>query len=228
MKSSLKQQAYTTLKNKLIRCEYKPGSIMNEADLCNDLNISRTPIREAVIQLEMENWLRVIPKKGIEVPPITIDDVMQIFDTRKVIEPLALRMGAAFHQPEMLRHLEEQFSMPEGATMESYQLDTAMHLYLIDCCGNSFIIEMMHKVFERNTRIIISSPGNESHIHESRNEHIQILNLALDKKIEEACEAMATHIDHCRSAALDSVYAALRADSADANYRNYIASYFTN
>ena len=228
MKSSLKQQAYATLKNKLIRCEYTPGSIMNEAELCADLQMSRTPIREAVIQLEMENWLKVIPKKGIQIPPITIDEVMQIFDTRKVIEPLAFKMGSSFLQSEMLRHLQEQFSMPEGATMESYQLDTAMHLYLIERCGNSFIIEMMHKVFERNTRIIISSPGNASHIHDSRNEHLEILRLALEGKIEEASEALTTHIDHCRSAALDSVYATLRADSVDANYKNYIASYFSN
>ena len=227
MKSSLKQQAYTSLKNKLIRCEYTPGSIMNEADLCNDLKISRTPIREAVIQLEMENWLKVIPKKGIQVPPITIDQVMQIFDTRKAIEPLTLKMGFKYIQDDMLLQLKEQFSMPEGAKMESYQLDTAMHLYFIERCGNPFIIEMMHKVFERNTRIIISSPSNESHIHESRSEHLKILQLALEKKADEAAQALPIHIDHCRSAALDSVYASLRADSVDTNYRSYIASYFS-
>lgn len=78
-----------------------------------------------------------------------------------------------------------------------------MHLFIIEHCGNKYIIDMMQRVFEENTRIIISSKQNQAHIHDAKHEHMEILNLLINDKYAEAEAAMRTHIEECRRAALD-------------------------
>jgi len=93
MNSNLKNKAYDILKRRLIYCEYEPGSILKESELAVELGISRTPIREAISLLENEGYLIVAPKKGIFITDITLNDVIQIFQVRMVIEPVALKMA---------------------------------------------------------------------------------------------------------------------------------------
>ena len=67
---------------------------MNEAQLAADLGASRTPVREAISRLEMEGFVKIMPKKGIYVTDISLNDVLQIFQTRIEIEPIAVRLAA--------------------------------------------------------------------------------------------------------------------------------------
>mgnify|MGYP002423920665 FL=1 len=92
-RKNLKIQAYSILKKKIINCEYRPGSMLNEAQLAEELGFSRTPIREAISILEMEGFIRVVPKKGILVTDILLSDIVQIFQARMEIEPIALKLA---------------------------------------------------------------------------------------------------------------------------------------
>src|SRR5699024_10105098 len=85
----------------------------------------------------------------------------------------------------------------------SFRLDTAMHLFIIEHCGNRYIIDMMRRVFEDNTRIIISSKQNQIQIHDAKQEHLDILDLLYRDQYEEAAARMRSHIESCRKAALD-------------------------
>ena len=71
-KQNLKLQAYRILKEKIVNCIYPPGSMLNEAQLATELGFSRTPTREAISILEMEGFLRIVPKKGILVSDILL------------------------------------------------------------------------------------------------------------------------------------------------------------
>ena len=205
-RAGLKAKAYDTIKKRLITCEYPPDTLLNEVQLSNSLGISRTPFREAVIQLEQEGFLRIMPKKGIYVTAITANDILQIFQTRREIEPVTLLMARPNFQDEILLDFKRMFEGEEGSVIDSYHLDTAMHLYFIENCGNRYIIDMMHKVFDANTRIIVASKQNQLHIQESRLEHIEILDSLLAGQNEKAAEQLSEHIIHCRKAALDNFY----------------------
>ena len=87
-----------------------------------------------------------------------------------------------------------------------FQVDTAMHLFIIEHCGNRFIIDMMRKVFDVNTRIIISTKQNETKIHDACREHLEVLDLLLKRDFEKAQSAMYRHIESCKNAALDFFY----------------------
>ena len=70
---SLKQQAYEGIKNAIVLHEILPGSALFERDLSENLKISRTPVREAILLLEMEGWVKSIPRKGTFVSKITAE-----------------------------------------------------------------------------------------------------------------------------------------------------------
>ena len=86
-KENLKEKAYAIIKNKIICCEYRPGQFLNEQELRESVGASRTPIREALNKLEQEGLLEILPKRGVLVRDITLQEVNAIFEIRCMIEP---------------------------------------------------------------------------------------------------------------------------------------------
>lgn len=202
----LKNHAYQILKERLINCIYEPGTILNEAQLAADLGLSRTPIREAINRLESDGFVKVLPKKGVYVSDIQLSDVLQIFQTRIEIEPVALRMAAPHLPVEELYHFQKTFTGEITDIHNGFRLDTAMHLFIIEHCGNRYIIDMMHRLFDDNTKVVIASKQNQVQIHDARQEHLNIINTLLEKDYVKAESLMRTHIETCRRAALDYFY----------------------
>lgn len=202
----LKNHAYQILKERLVNCIYEPGSILNEAQLASELELSRTPIREAISRLETDGFIKVMPKKGIYVSDIQLSDVLQIFQTRFEIEPVALRMAAPHLPMDQLIAFRNKFREDLTDIPNGFRLDTAMHLFIIEHCGNRYIIDMMHKVFDDNTRVVIASKQNQVKIHDARMEHLDIIETLMDKEYDKAAQLMSSHIESCRRAALDYFY----------------------
>lgn len=205
-KLNLKKQAYNILKHKLVYCEIPPGAMLNEAQLASELGFSRTPIREAISVLETEGYVRVVPKKGVLVTDILLSDVLQIFQVRMEIEPLAIKLASNSLPTDELLKWRQKFIENPVDIENGFILDTNMHMFIIERCNNTYIIEMMKKVFDKNTRIIISSNQNHSHIKEAHSEHIEILNSLISQDYDKAAVQMRTHVSHCCKAALDFFY----------------------
>ena len=220
----LKNHTYCILKERLVNCIYPPGTLLNEAQLAADLGASRTPVREAISRLEMEGFVKIMPKKGIYVTDIALNDVLQIFQTRIEIEPIAVRLAAPHLPREELLAFCGKFKGEAPDIQNGFRLDTAMHLFIIEHCGNRYIIDMMHRIFDENTRVIISSKQNQVQIHDARLEHLDILNSLLDKDTEHALALMRRHIENCRKAALD-YFCSIQTymDSPSLTYKNQLA-----
>ena len=202
----LKNLAYNILREKLINCEYLPGTILNESQLAQELGFSRTPIREALNRIEHEGFIRILPKKGIYVTDILLNDVLQIFQARLELEPIALRMSGQILPEKDLLYFQERYLEDDPDIRTGFRMDTAMHLFIIEHCGNRFIIDTMRKVFDENTRVIISSKQNQYKIHDARMEHLEVINLLIARDIDKAQHAMFEHIESCKKAALDYFY----------------------
>ena len=220
----LKNHTYCILKERLVNCIYPPGTLLNEAQLAADLGASRTPVREAISRLEMEGFVKIMPKKGIYVTDISLNDVLQNFQTRIEIEPIAVRLAAPHLPREELLAFCGKFKGEAPDIQNGFRLDTAMHLFIIEHCGNRYIIDMMHRIFDENTRVIISSKQNQVQIHDARLEHLDILNSLLDKDTERAIALMQSHIENCRKAALD-YFCSIQTymDSPSLTYKNQLA-----
>ena len=102
VKTNLKTLAYNTIKQKIVTCEYAPGTFLNEEILTDELKISRTPIRDALSRLEQEGLIEIKPKKGITVTALSIKDVNMIFEIRKLYEPYILKNYGSFLDEDKL------------------------------------------------------------------------------------------------------------------------------
>ena len=89
-KMNLKTQAYNTIRQKIVTCEYAPGTFLNEELLTTELGLSRTPVRDALSRLEQEGLIEIKPKKGIIVMPLSINTINMIFEVRQLYEPYIL------------------------------------------------------------------------------------------------------------------------------------------
>lgn len=201
--ADLKNQVYRELKDRLITCKYMPGTVINESQLAAELSLSRTPIREALYRLEQDGLVQIMPKKGILVTDITIQDVLFVFQARVEVEPLALQMSAPFLARQDLEDLLEIFREDEPDLEKAFWQDMEMHAYLVDHCGNPFIIDMMQKVFARSCRISIASNQTSQKIGNARMEHAEILRLLLAGSYGDAAAKMRQHLENCKNYSLN-------------------------
>ncbi len=102
MSETAAEKAYQEIKNKIIRTELNPGSVINEGQLMEELGYGRTPIREALKQLQTEDLVTVKPRRGIFVSELAITDLTQIFEVRIELESLAAKLATQRIIPELV------------------------------------------------------------------------------------------------------------------------------
>ena len=90
---SLKDKAYEVIRERIITCVYQPGDVVDEKALCEELNMSRTPVREALNVLAEEEFLDIMPRRAIIVSQISMKDINNIYDLRELLEPDSTRIA---------------------------------------------------------------------------------------------------------------------------------------
>ena len=91
---SLRDQAYIEIKRRINRLEYRPGVYLNEAQITRQLKIGRTPVHQALDRLMLEGLVQVIPRKGVVVQSISLDEVLSILEVRLVNEIYCVELAA--------------------------------------------------------------------------------------------------------------------------------------
>jgi DNA-binding GntR family transcriptional regulator len=115
--NSKKEFAYQKIKEKILNNILKPGTILNERELCDDLNISRTPIREALLKLANDGLIEILPNRGAFVSNITYEMITESYSIREVLEGLAARLFCICATDEEINDLQEKLFLLE----ESYR-----------------------------------------------------------------------------------------------------------
>ena len=146
---SLRDKAYETIKQKIIRGLFNPGKQLPEKDLVNILNISPILVREALSKLERDGFVKIIPDKGAVVSRITRQVVIDTFEIRENLEVLALQKSICKIDEKdidsLLQEFEE-FNNHHSAinnTIHYITLDTRLHNLIIEKCGNKQLINYL-------------------------------------------------------------------------------------
>ncbi|MCP4405024.1 MAG: GntR family transcriptional regulator [bacterium] len=197
---SLKQVAYEQLGEWLIDGTLQPGEALIETELAERLEISRTPIREALQQLAQEGLVEMIPRRGAFVRRITLQDIEELFVIREAIEGIAARLAATKVDTETLEEFEERFNaadkVPDEKTRhEMYEMaGDDFHDYILQVCGNSRIkeiIETYKVLLQKERKIAAFIPGR---IEASAQEHRAVLEVMKQRDTESAERMMRRHI----------------------------------
>lgn len=218
-KTNLKTVAYNTIKEKIVTCEYAPGTFLNEELLTEELKISRTPIRDALGRLEQEGLIEIKAKKGITVTPLSIKDINMIFEIRKLYEPYILKTYGS-HLPE--EKLNEYFRIFKNKNTNSecfqdnnyfYDLDASFHQMIVDTCPNTYLLHSYALTRTQSERFRFMT-GNVSNnrLEDTFNEHINIIIPCLQKDWDTAAEKLLLHLEESKKATFQLVF-----DSSDTN-----------
>lgn len=197
----LADNAYEIIRERILRCEYAPGSQINEEQLVADLGISRTPIHSALVRMEQEHLLKIVSKKGIYITDISYEQIHDVYEYRSLMEPYALRSYGNRFSKQTLQDFARQFRMPQNDVWTFFQQDNLFHMQIIDLCGNHLISAYYQSIQSLNMRISPYSSRLENRISVSNEEHPSIINALLKDNYTLAAELITEHLNTAKQAA---------------------------
>lgn len=157
--TSLSHQAYEDIKQKIVTLELPPGTVIDEGKLQAELQLGRTPIREALQRLAKEKLVVIVPRRGMFVSEIGITDLQRLFEVRLVLEGLAIQLaaqrGTAVHWDQMQNVLNEVINQDPTTINPEHlpQVDERCHQIIFQAADNAFLKDTLATLYTLNLRL---------------------------------------------------------------------------
>lgn len=155
----LKQsEIFDELKGRIVRLEYEPGTILNEVEIAEEFEVSRTPIRHAFQKLEMCKLINIVPRYGAQVPQIDFIMMKSLFEITTVLDPFATRLAVDAMDDKTIDKLEEivcRMKTYDMATQykEAIVDDELFHQTVLSNCGNPWLKQIVTELHFHSERL---------------------------------------------------------------------------
>lgn len=204
---SQNELAYAHLKDCLTTLVYTPGNYLNTASLMHELSFGRTPINHALHRLANEGLVHIIPRKGVMVAPLSIDNALELIDVRLANESLSARLAAAritTDELEQIATLAEEFDAAVAARNMQLimKLDRLFHEHIALAARNQLLTEILKVLHARSQRFWAISLATEGHLAEVQVEHRRIIAALANADADAAAAAVEAHVLSFRRALL--------------------------
>lgn len=188
---NISESVVVTLRRMIVDGTLPAGDRVNEVHLSRSLGISRTPLREALGYLVAEKALKVVPRHGYYVCPLTFDEFKDIYSIRPILDPEALRL-AGIPSPERLDRLEElNRRIGESNDLEeTINLDDKWHLELLAGCPNRELVALIEQNIARTRRYEMALMREQNNVSNATDEHTAIIAALRAGVLDEACYAL--------------------------------------
>jgi len=198
---TLADQAYVLVKKKIFDFELMPGDRFSETELAQQVEVSRTPLRQALQRLEREGFLRVLPKIGWQVAPLDFDVFDELYDLRVLIECHAARELSTAEQRPALRELGDIWLAPvaerrTGALVG--ELDERFHAMLVASAGNREMSRVHQQITERIRIIRQLDFTKPARVDATYEEHARIVRAITRRRADEAVRLLRAHIEQSK------------------------------
>ncbi|MBO6014616.1 MAG: GntR family transcriptional regulator [Oscillospiraceae bacterium] len=199
---SLADQVFDQLETDILAGKYPRGTLLTEIGLCEELGVSRTPVREALRRLEQEHIIES-RGKGMEVLGITDNDAAVMFDVRRQIEGMAAAASARNITEEQIARLRENLELQEfyrnrKDTEKIKSLDSEFHKIIYESAGSVVYYDTLHPLHNKLQKVRKTSLENEARAEQSIQEHQAILRAIAAHDAKKAEEAMARHVSNAQ------------------------------
>ncbi len=196
---SLGGKVFQQLKNSILAGEIENGAELREIALAKKLGVSRTPVREALRQLEQEGLVDIYPNRGAYVKGITYKDVEDIFRIRARLEGLCAEMAVSSITQEQLDKLDEIILLSrfyeEKKDMEHLlKMDSQFHEVLFESCGSKMLEHQLKDYHQYVQKARLRSLKRQERAKKSTHEHEAILMAIKEKDAKKADELATRHI----------------------------------
>jgi DNA-binding GntR family transcriptional regulator len=163
LKMTAKDRAYAFTKERVLDATYAGGELITEGEVADALGMSRTPVREAFLRLEGEGLLRLYPKRGALVVPVSVGEVEAVMETRMLVERFALgKVLAAGPSDILARAMDDAIAQQEerlaaGDADGFVAADREFHTKFVTAAGNPIVTGLYDSLRDRQQRMIITS-----------------------------------------------------------------------
>ncbi|MEL7570235.1 MAG: GntR family transcriptional regulator [Eubacteriaceae bacterium] len=208
----IKNIVFDLLSEEIIALRLKPGENINISKIADELNISITPVREAIIKLIDYGFInRYSHKKGYFVAPFDIDDIIKVFYARKTVESKAAYLCAQFKKCPNIERLtllanQHKKSFYDNTVVSN---DFDFHKLLVSSCGNEYLLDFYNSIEKKALRYLKSNLANLAGDYTTRpdtdsfsTQHTSIVNAIKLNLPELAEKETANHIETCLKNAL--------------------------
>ena len=177
---TMKHQIYQIIKKEICNGNYAAGQWLQEKELAEQLNVSRSPVREALKQLVDEGLAIEYPNKGVFVKEFTVKDIEEIYDVRILLESYAIKNSVKTLTSKNIQELMETLQLLvkyyEKNDLTHYiEVDTQLHQYIINLGGNSLIVDTYRRIYSQSQQFRIYSLTTQRRFDDSVTEHRSIV-----------------------------------------------------
>jgi DNA-binding GntR family transcriptional regulator len=192
-------RVYAHVKQAVLDRSYEGGTLLTEGGLAEAVGVSRTPVREGLLRLEAEGLIKLYPKKGALVLPVSAQEIADVVETRLLVEEHAVRKVVPASR-QLLRRLEELLDAHEehretGDLARAAATDRCFHAEIVRAAGNAILAQLYDQLRDRQLRMGVQVMRAEPHrIAKSIEEHAEILAALRSGDGEAAAAVVRRHV----------------------------------
>lgn len=204
------------LRELIISGQIAHGRRINEVHLARQLAVSRTPLREALTRLAGEGFIRVEARRGFFVPPLSADEVRDLYPLRAVLDPSALELAGLPSAETLakLQKLNRELAAVRNNPARLINLDKTWHRMLIADCPNRALLEIIDRLIQRTSRYEYAYLSKQSGQKTAVAEHEAVLEALRQRKLKLAVKALKQNL----SSAAEPLIAWLQERDRDADW----------
>ena len=198
-KYSLRGRVFHKIREDILSGKYKEHEELREVAIGEEMGVSRTPVREAFRQLELEGLIQIIPNKGAYVTGITVEDVKDIYMIRSLLEGLCARWATEHITEEQLEEMEEniylaEFHAAKGHLEQIAELDNRFHDIMYEACNSKMLEHLLKDFHQYVLRVRKKTLANANRGEASNHEHRLIMEAIKAKDAAKAEELANRHM----------------------------------
>ena len=200
---SSRQKVYRYVKDAIISLALRPGDMLFERDIAQALGVSRTPVREALQELQDEGWLTVMPRKGSIVRPLNRIEIEEVLQMRSIVGAAGIQLSAGRVGAGDLAYLKTLIAQQEDAARhDDYPkfvgADMALHVAMVRLAGNRRLTAVAEDLLDNFQRVSIEAVQSERGLGPLIDEHKAIVEALERGDHKEAQQLLMDHIERAR------------------------------
>ncbi|MFI9062860.1 GntR family transcriptional regulator [Streptomyces sp. NPDC053429] len=192
-------RVYQHVKQGVLGRRYEGGVLLTEGEVAEAVGVSRTPVREALLRLETEGLLKLYPKKGALVLPVSAQEIADVIETRLLVEEFTVRKAVPA-PPGLLERLagliaEQRRHAADGDLVALMAADRAFHAEIVRNAGNRILDRLYDQLRDRQLRMGVALlHAHPDRVERTLAEHTEILDALRAGEPETAAAAVRAHV----------------------------------
>jgi DNA-binding GntR family transcriptional regulator len=198
---SMQEIAFQAIKQAIMRKELLPGNIYSEQAIAKEMGMSKTPVHQALLDLENKGFVTIFPRKGFKVNTLSAKNIRDMFELRRTLErTVVLKITPRLTAEEIrdLGNIVQQIEQTRDP-IDFQKHDRAFHRYLASLSNNTYIITALNTVWDLSDWVGANILYNWGGFSQAAGEHLAVYELLTAGEAEKAAAAMERHLNGTES-----------------------------